>query len=135
MEVARKAAVWTRDAEHPERPAKPRSLRVDILGVADLLAMMPDGRRCLIQVTTIENVGSHRRRFLQARFPVTPDDAILAHEQGRRFRELRGPDFAMPGRTLLLPALPKKPKNLQGDDESPGPSGRKKTLTPDREGA
>jgi hypothetical protein len=95
------------------RPAKnggapePFSVHHDILGLFDLLAVMPDGRRCFVQVTTLENVGHKRAKILAAGFPATVDDRILAHEGGRRFRELRGPDFVMPGRTLTLPALPR----------------------------
>ena len=66
--------------------------------------IFPDGRRSLVQVTTLTNVAARRVKFIQSGLRLTPDDAILAQETGRRFRELRGPDFAMPGRSLTLPA-------------------------------
>lgn len=87
-------------------------MRYDFWGCWDLVAAFPDGRRCCIQVTTLANVASHRLKILRSGFPATADDAILAHEKGRTFREIRGPSFAMPGRHLVLPPLPRRPKKV-----------------------
>ncbi len=113
VEVARKALIWAKDKDHPERPAAPRSVRHDFFGCWDQMAVFADGRRCFVQVTTLTNVAAHRRRILRSGFPATGDDAILAHENRRVFRELRGPLFAMPGRTLTLPALPRTPRRKE----------------------
>ena len=56
-------------------------------------------------MTTLTNVAARRVKFIQSGLRLTQNDAILAQEAGRRFRELRGPDFAMPGRILMLPAM------------------------------
>ena len=107
VERAPKVVRW-RPAEEPGGKPQPFSTRHDFFGCWDFMAVMPDGRRCMVQVTTLENVAHKRVKILRAGFPSTPDDRILAQEKGRRFRELVGPAFAMPGRTLTLPALSRR---------------------------
>lgn len=107
VERAPKIVRW-RPADELGGKPQPFTTHHDFFGCADLLAIFPDGRRSLVQVTTLTNVAARRVKFLQSGLTLTVDDAILAQEQGRRFRELRGPTFAMPGRVLVLPALPRK---------------------------
>ena len=110
VERAPKIVRW-RPADEPGGKPQPFTTHHDFFGCADLLAIFPDGRRSLVQVTTLTNVAARRVKFIQSGLRLTQNDAILAQEAGRRFRELRGPDFAMPGRTLTLPALPRaRPK-------------------------
>ena len=109
VERAPKIVRWRPPDEPGGRP-QPFTTHHDFFGCADLLAIFPDGRRALVQVTTLTNVAARRVKFLQSGLRLTPDDAILAQEHGRRFRELRGPDFAMPGRVLVLPPLPRRAK-------------------------
>lgn len=114
VEVARKALVWKIDPDHPARPPLPMSVRHDWFGCWDMVAVFADGRRSFVQVTTLTNVAPHRLKIIRSGFPATRDDAILAHERGRVFRELRGPGFQMPGRSLTLPPLPRNPLRRRG---------------------
>ena len=107
VERAPKVVRWKAPEAPGERP-RPFSVHHDFFGCGDLLVFWPDGRRSLIQVTTLTNVAARRVKFLQSGLRLTPDDAILAHQGRRTFRELRGPDFAMPGRVLVLPPLPRR---------------------------
>jgi hypothetical protein len=117
-ETAKKVLVWRRRGAQeghsgPGDGARPFSVSHDFWNCFDLICAFPDGRRCCVQVTTLANVASHRLKILRSGFPATADDAILAHEKGRSFRELRGPLFQMPGRYLVLPPLPRRlPKKV-----------------------
>lgn len=115
VESAPKVVVWKRDVEAEEGGAaagarRPLTVRHDFFGVWDMLAVMPDGRRCMVQVTTLENVAHKRRKILASGFPATADDRILAQERGRLFRELWGPDFRMPGRARMVAPMPRPPR-------------------------
>ena len=109
VERAPKIVRW-RPADEPGGKPQPFTTHHDFFGCWDLMAVMPDGRRCMVQVTTLENAAHKRVKIIQAGFPATPDDRILAHIGRRTFRELVGPAFAMPGRTILLPPLRRGPK-------------------------
>ena len=109
VERAPKIVRW-RPPDEPGGKPQPFTTHHDFFGCWDLMAVMPDGRRCMVQVTTLENAAHKRVKIIQAGFPATPDDRILAHIGRRTFRELVGPAFAMPGRTILLPPLPRRAK-------------------------
>lgn len=103
VERAPKIVRWKAPEAPGERP-RPFTVHHDYFNCADLLVFWPDGRRSLIQVTTLANVAARRVKFLASGLKLGPQDAILAHQGGQTWRELVGPDFRMPGRVLRLPA-------------------------------
>ena len=102
VEMARNAVLWRRG--RPGEQPRPFSVRHDIFGCWDMIVAQ-GGRRWFVQVTTLNNVSYKRAKIRAAGFPCTPDDRIYGHEKGRVFRELCGPDFAMPGRFVVAPPI------------------------------
>lgn len=67
--------------------------RHDFFKLWDLL-VIGEGKRFLVQVGSLDDLATKRAAILDAGFPATSDDLLVGHEGGRRYRVLRGPDFA-----------------------------------------
>jgi len=87
-------------ASSPPGPAspgagRPLTLAGDYFTVWDGLAVWPDGRRFLCQVTVADCVSERRRKILASGFPVNADDLLLGYVEGRgrHFRVYPGPEF------------------------------------------
>lgn len=103
VQVTQKKVLWIPDAKLGRRPI---ARNQDMFGCWDLAVVRAheEGRTVFfVQVTTLSNVSGHRSKILDATFPAMPDDLLLAHEGGRRFRVLRGPLFAMSDERVEVP--------------------------------
>jgi hypothetical protein len=92
VEVAQNVVRWWQDKA--TKRWVPRSVKHDLFGVWDILAIHKDGARVFYQVTTLDNL-SGRREKIKAAGQWTASDAILAwvKGRGRHFRVYYGPDF------------------------------------------